>query len=88
MESQRKSENRELFTRVSSENQKTANYLLEFPAGGPAEEVSEDAVSGSAGESRARSVTGTHANTGRLHTRFTRISQQIAGALISVNFKA
>lgn len=50
--------------REAEESEETPDHLLQLPAGRPTEEVPEHAVSGAAGESRARCFPWTHANTG------------------------
>lgn len=50
--------------REAEESEKTSDNLLQLPAGRPAEAVSEYAVSGAAGESRAGCLAGTHTDTG------------------------
>lgn len=55
----------------TEESPQTAHNLLQFPAGGFAEALSEHAVPGAAGESRARRVPGAHTDTGTRYV-FTR----------------
>lgn len=53
--------------RQAEESEETPDNLLQLPAGRPAEAVSKHTVSGSAGESRAGRLDGTHANTGEIY---------------------
>lgn len=48
----------------TEESPQTAHNLLQFPVGGFAEALSEHSVSRSAGESRARRVSGAYTDTG------------------------
>lgn len=52
------------FQRERQKDPQTPNHLLQSPAAGSEQEVPANPVFGSAGESRARRVTGAHANTG------------------------
>lgn len=50
--------------REAEEGEEASDHLFQLPARRLAEEVSEHAVPGAAGESRACSLAGTHTNTG------------------------
>lgn len=51
----------------AKEGAQAENDLLEFPARRAAEALPEDAVSGAAGESRARRFSGPHTDSGECH---------------------